>query len=61
VEAGATTAALFLQEFLPKSTPWVHLDIAGTAFATKSWKYWAEGATSFGVRTLVELGRRLSS
>lgn len=61
VEAGATTAALFLQEFLPKNTPWVHLDIAGTAFATKSWKYWAEGATSFGVRTLVELGRRLSS
>lgn len=61
VEAGATTAALFLQEFLPKNTPWVHLDIAGTAFATKSWKYWAEGATSFGVRTLVELARRLSS
>jgi len=61
VEAGATTAALFLQEFIPKGTPWVHLDIAGTAFATKTWKYWAEGATSFGVRTLVELARRLGS
>ena len=61
VEAGATTAALFLQEFLPKNTPWVHMDIAGTAFATKNWKYWSEGATSFGVRTLVELARRLAT
>lgn len=58
-EAGATTAALFLQEFLPKNSAWVHIDIAGTAFATKSWKYWSEGATSFGVRTLVELARRM--
>jgi len=59
-EAGATTAALFLQEFVPKNTPWVHMDIAGTAFATKTWKYWPEGATAFGVRTLVELARRLT-
>ena len=34
---------------------------AGTAFATKSWKYWGEGATAFGVRTLVETARRLGS
>lgn len=60
-EAGAITAALFLQEFAPKGTPWIHLDIAGTAFATKSWKYWGEGATAFGVRTLVETARRLGS
>jgi len=59
-EAGATTAALFLQEFVPKNTPWVHLDIAGTAFASKAWKYWGEGATSFGTRTLVELARRMA-
>lgn len=59
-EAGATTAALFLQEFTPKGTPWVHLDIAGTAFANKTWKYWTEGATAFGSRTLVELARRLA-
>lgn len=60
-EGGAITAALFLQEFAPKNTPWVHIDIAGTAFATKAWKYWGEGATSFGTRTLVELARRLAN
>lgn len=59
-EAGAITAALFLKEFVPAKTAWAHLDIAGTAFATKAWKYYAEGATGFGVRTLVELARRLS-
>ena len=31
-EAGAITAALFLQEFVPEKTAWVHLDIAGTAW-----------------------------
>jgi len=60
-EAGAITAALFLKEFVPANTSWAHLDIAGTAFATKSWKYYPEGATAFGVRTLVELARRLSA
>jgi leucyl aminopeptidase len=60
-EAGAITAALFLKEFVPAKTAWAHLDIAGTAFATKSWKYYPEGATAFGVRTLVELARRLSA
>lgn len=60
-EAGATTAALFLQEFIPKNTRWIHLDIAGTAFATKAWKYWGEGATSFGLRTLVEMARRMAT
>jgi leucyl aminopeptidase len=24
--AGATTAALFLQRYIPEGTPWVHLD-----------------------------------
>jgi leucyl aminopeptidase len=60
-EAGAITAALFLKEFVPAKTAWAHLDIAGTAFATKPWKYFPEGATAFGVRTLLELARRLSA
>ncbi len=29
--AGASIAASFLQEFVPDSTPWIHLDIVGTA------------------------------
>jgi len=60
-EAGAITAALFLQEFIPSGSKWAHLDIAGTAFATKSWKYYPEGATAFGMRTLVGYARTLAS
>jgi leucyl aminopeptidase len=51
---GAITAALFLAEFVD-NTPWVHLDIAGTALATKESSYTTKGATGVGVRTLVEL------
>ena len=53
--AAATTAGLFLKEFVPERTPWVHLDIAGTAWHDKKWKYCAPGASGIGVRTLVEL------
>ncbi len=51
---GAITAALFLAEFID-NTPWVHLDIAGTALSTKESGYAVKGATGVGVRTLVEL------
>jgi len=60
-EAGAITAGLFLREFVPEGTKWAHLDIAGTAFTTKSWKYFPEGATAFGVRSLVELAGRMTA
>jgi len=59
-EAGAITAGLFLKEFAPENAKWAHLDIAGTAFTTKAWKYLPEGATAFGLRTLVELARTLA-
>ena len=51
---GAITAALFLAEFVD-NTPWVHIDIAGTASSTKESGYITKGATGVGVRTLVEL------
>jgi leucyl aminopeptidase len=51
---GAITAALFLAEFVD-NTPWVHIDIAGTAFSTKESGYIIKGATGVGVRTLVKL------
>ncbi|MBO4829076.1 MAG: leucyl aminopeptidase family protein [Fibrobacter sp.] len=60
-DAGAIAAALFLQEFVPENTAWAHWDIAGTAFVSKSWKYTDFGATGFGVQTLIELARRMSS
>ena len=60
-DAGAIAAALFLQEFIPENTAWAHWDIAGTAFVTKQWKYTDYGATGFGVQTLIELAREMSS
>jgi leucyl aminopeptidase len=52
--AGAITAALFLKEFSGK-LPWVHIDIAGTAWAEDSKPYQPKGATGVIVRTLAEL------
>lgn len=45
---GAITAALFLRQFV-KTKEWAHLDIAGTAWNDKK-----NGATGFGVSTLVK-------
>ena len=59
-EAGAITAALFLQEFVPPKTVWSHWDIAGTAFTTSPWKYYKAGATGWGVKSLVEVARSLA-
>jgi leucyl aminopeptidase len=53
-EAGAITAAYFIRTFA-EDTPWVHLDIAGTARADKEQPYIPKGGTGVGVRTLVEL------
>ena len=51
---GAITAAKFLGDFVDK-TPWVHLDIAGTADSDKEKGYLVKGATGVPVRTLVNL------
>jgi len=54
--AGASTAAAFLSHFVG-DTPWVHLDIAGTGWTSKSGPYQRVGATGVGVRLLLELLR----
>jgi leucyl aminopeptidase len=51
---GAITAAIFLKEFA-EETPWVHLDIAGTAWLDDSKPYLAKGPSGVPVRTLVRL------
>jgi leucyl aminopeptidase len=51
---GAITAAMFLKEFADP-TPWVHLDIAGTAWLEEAKPYMAKGPSGIGVRTLVNL------
>ena len=50
---GSITAALFLQDFVPKELAWAHLDIAGTVWSDKGRGMDPAGATGFGVRTLV--------
>lgn len=50
---GAITAALFLGEFLPRSLPWAHLDIAGPAFSDKDQPDSPQGGTGAGVLTLL--------
>jgi leucyl aminopeptidase len=52
--AGACTAAMFLKEF-SGGLPWVHLDIAGTAWADDARPWQPKGATGVAVRTLAEL------
>ena len=54
---GTITAGLFLSEFVADGIPWVHLDIAGTAFSDKVSGVDGKGGTGFGVRTLIELVR----
>jgi leucyl aminopeptidase len=55
-EAGTITAACFLQRFAG-DTPWVHLDIAGTAWTEKDKPYRPKGPTAMPVRAIVELLR----
>jgi leucyl aminopeptidase len=52
--AGACTAAMFLKEFA-NGLPWVHLDIAGTAWAEEAKPWQPKGPTGVAVRTLAEL------
>ncbi len=51
---GAISAAYFLKEFAG-DTPWVHLDIAGTAWLDDGKPYMAKGPTGVCVRTFVSL------
>ncbi len=52
--AGMITSGLFIGEFAGDK-PWLHLDIAGTAWTDKELPYLGKGATGVAVRTLVHL------
>src|SRR5207245_194619 len=52
---GVITAAAIMKKFV--DYPWVHLDIAGTAWGDDDKGYNAKGATGFGVRLCVEVLR----
>jgi leucyl aminopeptidase len=57
-KAGPIYAASFLEEFVD-GRPWVHLDIAGTAWNVNR-DYVGSGPTGFGVRLLVALAQDLA-
>lgn len=54
--AGTITAGLFIGEFAEKK-PWLHLDIAGTAWRDSKDGYYSKGGTGAGVRTLYYLAK----
>lgn len=51
---GACTAAMFLKEFV-EDTPWVHVDIAGTAWIDEPKPFLAKGPTAIPLGTFVQL------
>ena len=58
-KASTIYAGSFLEEFVD-GKPWVHLDIAGTAWGMDR-EYVGQGPTGYGVRLLVALARDLAS
>jgi leucyl aminopeptidase len=57
--AGTLTAAAFLKEFVG-DTPWIHLDIAGTAYLDNEFAWQTKGPTGTPVRAFVALTEALS-
>ena len=55
IAAGTITAAWFLREFVENNTPWVHLDIASSAYNVPNISYYRKGATGSSVRLLIDL------
>jgi leucyl aminopeptidase len=57
---GAINAAMFLQEFA-EDTPWIHLDIAGTAWTEDAKPWIAKGPSGIALRSLVEFVKSYAS
>jgi leucyl aminopeptidase len=57
---GASTAAAFLKEFA-EDTPWIHLDIAGTAWMEDNKPWIAKGPSGIAVRSLIEFAREFGN
>ena len=57
---GAITAAKLLERFV-RNIPWIHVDIAGPAFADKPRPSIAGGGTGSMVRSFIEFAKRIAS
>jgi leucyl aminopeptidase len=58
VRAGTIMGAAFLKHFVDDKTPWIHLDVAGSAWAEKPTPSTKYGATGVAIRSLLELAVR---
>ncbi len=55
-QAGSIAGGAFLKEFVGKDIPWVHFDIAGTAWGSKTTSIDPKGsATGWGVRLVLDM------
>lgn len=59
-EAGSITAGLFLRRFVPESSKWLHVDMAGV-MSSKEQGYYANSATGFGARLLADYAEYVSN
>ena len=57
---GSITGAMFIREFVD-DVPWVHLDIAGTAWFDDAKPWMPKGATGVAVRTLIDLAMNFTA
>ena len=56
MQAGTIAGAAFLKEFVGKDIPWVHFDIAGTAWGSKTTSIDPKGsATGWGIRLVLDM------
>jgi leucyl aminopeptidase len=57
--ASSITGAIFLQHFFSNKIPWVHFDIASTAFLAEAKRYHPKFGTGVGVRLMIEFLKNL--
>ena len=56
MQAGSIAGGAFLKEFVDKDIPWVHFDIAGTAWGSKTTSIDPKGsATGWGIRLVLDM------
>jgi len=58
-EAGAITAGLFLRNFVPESSKWLHVDMAGVMESQEN-GYYSKAGSGFGARLLADYAVHVS-
>lgn len=58
-EAGSIVAALFLRRFVPDTSKWLHVDMAGVMSSEEN-GYYSKAGTGFGARLLADFAEQVS-